>query len=103
MRTRDRARRVKVRDCHVDGPACDQFRAAHSLCADNKQRLIQQRDFMNSRARPLALSRLAMRATALESFVTMSDSANVDDTERAEPVITIANRETIAGELSFRA
>jgi hypothetical protein len=41
----------------------DQFRA------DNKQRLIQQWDFINSRARLLALSRPAMHAMARSSHL----------------------------------
>lgn len=49
--------------------------------ADNKQCSIRSRDFMKSHVWPFA-PRMAVRAIALKSFVTMSDSANVDDTPR---------------------
>lgn len=53
---------------------------------------------MNSRARARARGLFAprptVRAAALESFVTMSDSANVDDTPRgAERSLRPARRE----------
>lgn len=71
---------MKASDCRVGGPEGERFRPYDSQCIDNKRRSI--RDFTNSRARGLFAPRPAVRATSLESFVTMSDSANVDDTPR---------------------